>query len=240
MRVAIHQPNLFPWIGYFLKIHLADVFIFHDNVSVNKRSYTHRCRIGTQKNSRNKDQFVSFRISEESKISDISYLQSQEDFTSLKVKLKNVYGHAPHFNELSDFINKHSTLFLSNQTLSKFNSQIIMTIAKELGLKTTFVFSSKLASTKKKDDHNLALVQWQNGTKYLSGLGAKEYQNECVFSEAGITLEYLHSLDYLQEFASKVPFDPSLSILDAVGILGWEKVKECITEFEIARFLKEV
>ena len=45
MTVAIHQPNYFPWVGYFYKIKAADIFIFLDDVDFSKGSYTNRCRI---------------------------------------------------------------------------------------------------------------------------------------------------------------------------------------------------
>ena len=45
MKVAIHQPNYLPWMGYFHKMHHADVFIFLDDVQFTKGSHINRVKI---------------------------------------------------------------------------------------------------------------------------------------------------------------------------------------------------
>jgi hypothetical protein len=47
VRVAAHQPNLFPWLGFFDKMRDSDVFVLLDAVPFNRRGYQHRVRIGT-------------------------------------------------------------------------------------------------------------------------------------------------------------------------------------------------
>src|SRR4051812_2430296 len=49
--IAIHQPNLFPWLGYFAKIAKSDAFVFLDHVVLNPRTsiYTKRVKIISNK-----------------------------------------------------------------------------------------------------------------------------------------------------------------------------------------------
>ena len=48
MIVAGHQPNFFPWFGYFEKIIKSDIFVFSDDVKYPKESYTNRVEIPFQ------------------------------------------------------------------------------------------------------------------------------------------------------------------------------------------------
>ncbi|MEN8183832.1 MAG: WbqC family protein [Myxococcota bacterium] len=45
MKLAIMQPYLFPWIGYFQLIHSADRFVVYDDVSYRKGSWINRNRV---------------------------------------------------------------------------------------------------------------------------------------------------------------------------------------------------
>ena len=45
MLIAIHQPNYFPWTGYFYKIMKAEYFIFLDDAQYTKNSFINRTNI---------------------------------------------------------------------------------------------------------------------------------------------------------------------------------------------------
>ena len=47
MRVAIHQPQYLPWLGYLAKWAAADVFVFLDTVQYEKYGWQNRNRIRT-------------------------------------------------------------------------------------------------------------------------------------------------------------------------------------------------
>ena len=47
MKIAIHQPNYLPWLGYFYKIACVDIFILLDNVQYERNGYINRCQIKT-------------------------------------------------------------------------------------------------------------------------------------------------------------------------------------------------
>jgi hypothetical protein len=50
--IGIHQPNYFPWFGYFVKIVQSDFFVFLDDVQLvhTGGSYTNRTSLNVQGN----------------------------------------------------------------------------------------------------------------------------------------------------------------------------------------------
>jgi WbqC-like protein family len=44
-KIAIHQPNYLPWLGFFMKTALSDVLVLHDNVQYTKGGPTRRCML---------------------------------------------------------------------------------------------------------------------------------------------------------------------------------------------------
>jgi WbqC-like protein family len=45
LKVAVHQPNFLPWLGFFAKMDCVDAFVVLDSVQFAKRSFTNRCPI---------------------------------------------------------------------------------------------------------------------------------------------------------------------------------------------------
>jgi hypothetical protein len=45
MKIAIHQPNLWPWFPYFYKMHRADIFVLLTECQFEKNGYQNRARI---------------------------------------------------------------------------------------------------------------------------------------------------------------------------------------------------
>jgi hypothetical protein len=82
MKIAIMQPYLFPYIGYFQMINTVDHFVFYDDVNFINRGWINRNRILVN----GKDTFITvplIKASQNKKINEINL------FFDEKMKKKN-------------------------------------------------------------------------------------------------------------------------------------------------------
>ncbi|MGE4553327.1 MAG: WbqC family protein [Desulfovibrionaceae bacterium] len=221
--VAIHQPNFFPWPGYFAKIARADVFIFLDAVDYPRSgsgmgSYTNRVKL----NIGGAAQWWGcpvHKLPGKPPIHAVEIDRAQPWVKKRLATLEQSYAKAPHFKEYQEQV--RAWVGLDEARISTYNIANVRALCRELGIGAEFVLQSEIGSEGASTDLLVDLVRRTGGDTYLAGRGAAlQYQEEEKFQAAGIELRYIdfHQQSYPQ--AGTTEFLPGLSMLDALFNLG--------------------
>ncbi|MBE0675147.1 MAG: WbqC family protein [Bacteroidales bacterium] len=214
--VGIHQPNYIPWLGYFYKIFMSDIFVFHDDVQFSKKGMHNYSYIQTANG--------LFRLKipvRESHGDLINEVITKDEFNWKKDHLKIIkenYCNAPHFEEV--FIDYKDVINRQYDNLSQMNITIISFICQKLGISLNSRIASDFRLQTRKEEKVIDLVAALNGSVYFSGTGASSYQDENNFLARGIRLVYSDFVPfkYPQRFE---PFNSNVSIIDYLMNCGY-------------------
>jgi hypothetical protein len=207
--VAIHQPNFFPWLGFFDKIANAHAFVFLDGVSFPKNSWVNRVRLNIQGEARWTTCPVQ-RATMGGAIAGVLIDDSKPWRDKLLKTLDASYRRAAHFAGAMAIL---EPLIQSKETrLADFNIAAISAIAQALGLTTRLLRQTELTHEGSSNELLVSLVKAAGGQAYLIGGGAGEYHDDRPFETAGISV-------VKQQFEAKSygpadRFVPGLSVLD--------------------------
>jgi len=227
-RIAIHQPNYLPWLGYFHKMASADVFVFLDDVQFSKGSYTNRVRILSPKGPKWLTVPVSVHLGDPINLvrpSNGEWVNSHLD------TLRGIYRDAPAFQEAWPFV---EALFRSVPAadLAAVNEHLVRGLANQMGFSCVFRRSSEFKLSSSSDERLVELVsQAAPHGIYLSGRGAARYQNPDKFTAAGLGFAYVayqHPRYPQGGHLGVSRFEEGLSVLDAAFHLGWEETADMI------------
>jgi hypothetical protein len=215
MKVAIMQPYILPYIGYFQLINISDVFVVYDNIKYTKKGWINRNRLLLD----GKDEYFSIPLKSDSDQLNIVNRELSATFTAEAHKiLRRInlsYKKAPFF---ADVFPVAEQIFSAKETnLFSFLHQSILLTTDYLGLDTKIVVSSTLNidHSLKSQDKVLALCKATSATSYINPIGGVSLYSKDAFSEQDIQLHFLRSKSF--EYAQSVPgFTPWLSILDVM------------------------
>lgn len=222
MLCAIHQPNFFPWLGYFNKIAKADAFVFLNHVDYEKsghsmQCYTNRVAIADSTNEI-KIHCPVVREHGPQKIDSIKIKTDEKWRDDIYDKIEKCYGKALFWEDLRNVINE----LLSYQTdsLSDFNINAIKALSDLFGFSTSFYYQDQFISDKHSTELLAELVKWTGCDRYLYGKGGSNYQDDHVFQQAGIEAIAQDYVPFNYERGEDGHFIPGLSVLDAIGWIG--------------------
>lgn len=231
MICGIHQPNFFPWLGYFDKIARSDIFVFLDQVDYEKSGHSMQCYTNRVAILKNGESFwVHCPVIREhgaQAICSVKINDKLEWRNKLKNTINECYRAANYFNEMKEFV--YALLDYKVSYLSEYNMHIIREISKLLELDTKFVKQSMFQTTEHSTALLIELVKAVQCDYYLYGGGGKKYQNDELFAAQGIGLiEQGYQSHPYQQITTK--FVPGLSILDVLFYCGVERTKEILHE----------
>ncbi len=231
--VGIHQPNFLPWLGFFHKYYLSDIFIIADSVQQPKShgGWTNRVFLYLDKEKK----MITIPLNRKYEgIARVNEIKISKDINWERVTLKAIeynYKKAPYFNDVFPVLSM--IIKFQTQFLWEFNMNGILLILDKLGIdKNKVVIQSSLQLDHLwKADINHWIIEMVNkvgGNGYLSGDGSDGYQSAIPFIDNNIDLYYTKYQHPLYNQFNTKTFMSGLSITDALMNIGWKNTSEMI------------
>lgn len=212
MIVGIHQPHYLPWLRYFDKIDMCDVFVVLDDAQFNQNGWQNRNRIKGPEGPILLTVPVGQRFGQRLDEVRIGGSGSWREKHWRSIELH--YARAPHFasyrEALRDFYARPW------EDLNALNLAMLGWFLQVLGIQTRIVRSSKMGIEGSATERLVAICRALGGSAYLSGEHATQvYLDGAAFERAGLELTIQHWTcpAYLQRYP-RAGFVSDLAILD--------------------------
>jgi len=241
MKVCIHQPVYYPWLGTIHKALYADRFLVFDDSPAVRPSWMNRVQIAMQGKRGWLSVPILFRKSDNIPMRE-TRINGEVNWSEKHIKtVRQYYSKAPHFDEVMELM---EPVHNSRHTfLVDLNLDVMNTIFRLLGRDVDMVLSSELdCGTHGKVSRLARMVRSAGGTVYVNGMGAESYFEEAPFLERGQTVH--HQILPHQTYSpfNADEFMPGLSILDVVANIGFQGVGTLLADNDVAnnaRFVAE-
>lgn len=227
MKVSIHQPDYIPWLGLFYKMFLSDVFIHLDDVQYSNTGAHNYNVIKTAQGELRLKFPVEYHFG-----NNISEARPKYELNWREKHLRTLemnYSKAKYFKDT--FPELQDVFMVDYPNVAELNIAINEYIAKRFGITPKFVRSSEFAIGTKREEKVIDLCVAVGGTRYISGNGARVYQDPEHFAVRGVELTYLDykPIEYPQLWQG---FLPCMSVLDYIFNCGydWEYVLKNLTK----------
>lgn len=195
MTVCIHQPNLFPWIGFFHKIFESDIYVSLDDVQLARNSFTRRVHIRANEKS-DTLAYLTLPLVKHHQLTDINknFIDKDQLWQErILNQIKNTYRHAPSFKKFFPEVESWLTETKKLNRLDEVNFFLIEKIFDYTNIRPKTILKSSELNIKDfhSSDYILEICKKLNASVYLSGIGSKNYLKGEDFKKNHIELKYI-------------------------------------------------
>lgn len=231
MTLAIMQPYLFPYIGYFQLMYVADRFVIYDDVNFIKKGWINRNNLlGNAQ-----PQLFTLPLKDLSQNKAINEIEI-DNLANFKDKfLKTLYQNykkAPYFQEVVGLV----ALCLDNkqENIADLITHSLQQIKYYLGLNTELLRSSEACHNKhlKAQDRIIDICVQQGAHRYVNAIGGQHLYDKAAFEASGIELKFIKTrpIQYKQ-FTNE--FVAGLSIIDILMFNSVAETKALLAAYDL-------
>jgi hypothetical protein len=233
MTLAIMQPYIFPYIGYFQLIHAADKFVVYDDVNFIKQGWINRNQILLN----GKEFLFTIPLADASSFKKINEVQLHKRlYDAWKPKfyksLVQAYSKAPFFDEAFSLVK--SVLDNECTTIAGLATDALNKISAYMGIDTIIIPTStqyennSLAGKERVVD----ICKREGADTYVNAPGGAELYPQSFFKNENIQLYFIKTkgIKY-QQYGEH--FVPNLSIIDVLMFNPKEKINELLNSYEL-------
>lgn len=208
MKIAIHQPQYFPWPPYVHKVMSADIFVYLDTVQFSKNGLQNRNQIKTQQGPQWLTVAVKQQLGQsirETRIADVK--------TTIKhwKTLQASYARTPGFQRWKNEL--HDLLHQEYQTVDEVAIASTEWMIEKLGFNNKRLRASEIRTHGRNSELVASICEALEADRYLTGTGALAYLRPDDFKCIGceVYVQRWKPLSYEQAHGG---FTPDLSTLD--------------------------
>ena len=224
--VAIHQPNFFPWLGYFDKIARADIFLFFDDVQFPKKGgvWSNRVKLLISGEARWVTAAIDRSYHGTRQIREMNFLDKNPWRTKMLKSIEANYRRHPFYVETMSVI--EPLILNSEANIAEYNINAVLQICQNLGINTAKIQrSSEFSANGHSNELLCSLTNLSGGDTYMCGGGAEGYQEDEFFEKRGIELIYQNFQHPAYPQHNSNEFISGLSIIDTLMNLGVEQTR---------------
>ncbi|MFM9824802.1 WbqC family protein [Flavobacterium sp.] len=231
IKVAIMQPYIFPYIGYFQLINSVDKFIFYDDVNFIKGGWINRNRIL----SNGKENLFTVPLDDASSFKQINATGlNPRLYAKWKLKffrtISQSYSKALYYQDVYPLLEK---TFDSVTTISELSINSVKLVCDYLCIDTKFYLSSSDFPGSKgmeREDRLVHVCRKSDSKHYINMIAGSTLYTKDSFLKNGIVLNFLKPI--ITEYPQKnKDFVEGLSIIDVLMFNSKQEVKEMLNKF---------
>lgn len=228
MKVAVMQPYLFPYLGYYQLIDSVDAFVLYDDVSFIKQGYINRNNILIN----GRPGRVTIPVPGASSNKSINELAFSPDVAKVLKTIQQAYAKAPFFDAVFPLVER--VLTHPERDITTICQLSLTAVFGYLGMDRKIVRSSALEYDRDLPaaDRLVAICEQFDATHYVNSIGGQKLYSKEYFSERGKTLSFLkmHDVSYPQ---GKNEFVPYLSMIDVLMWCDKQQARDLLQQYTL-------